>query len=263
MKNEEFDFNIERKGLKSRAPSEKKEKPERVKKERDSGLFSQKEDSFDMDGEKKAFSLADIFKNKKSGIAIIIIAAILLVAIIACVVAFGFVIPKGNEIVSIKVDTLPKKMEYYVTDKADFRGLKVGVTRNNGEYFIVDGSDCKITGFDSSKPYVKQVITISYEGFTTNLYININEIPVVNPTLSEIKVTTLPKTEYKLGDRLNTTGGIITLYYSDGSQLLVNLQNSNVSKFASITEPGEYELTVKYTQDGVTCTTTYTITVTE
>ena len=73
----------------------------------------------------------------------------------------------------------------------------------------------------------------------------------------------MPKTEYVLGEWLDTTGGVIKLEYSDGSVKRVNLMNSNVYGFANVTQAGEYTLTVKYAERGVLCETTYKITVTE
>ena len=74
---------------------------------------------------------------------------------------------------------------------------------------------------------------------------------------------TLPKTEYKLGDRFDAKGGVIRCYYSDGSSFLVSLVSSYVSGYRTIDAPGVYDLTVRYEKDGDEAFTTYTITVTE
>ena len=66
-----------------------------------------------------------------------------------------------------------------------------------------------------------------------------------------------------MGERLDTTGGVILRKYDDGSMAKVNLVNGYVSGFSAINGPGEYELTVKYKENGITVKTTYTITVTE
>ncbi len=209
-----------------------------------------------------SYNIKAILTNKKNRIAVIVSVVIFLVAIIACGIIFGVMIPQGKEIKSITVNTYPTKLQYYVGDKVNLSGLKLSVLKNNGDTYYVDGSECEISGFDSSKPADSQFVTVKYQGFTTGFYVKINKLPTLSPTLSSIEITTMPKTEYKVGDFLDTTGGVITLHYADGSTYRVTLLNKFVYGFNSST-PGEYDLTVKYTKDGILCETTYTITVSE
>lgn len=80
--------------------------------------------------------------------------------------------------------------------------------------------------------------------------------------LCDIELETLPKTKYNLGDRLDPTGGLILLHYTDGSKDYLDLQNSHISGFSKVNGAGVYTLIVIYTENGITCRTSYDITVT-
>jgi len=135
------------------------------------------------------------------------------------------------------------------------------VTRNNGETFTVRAGKCKLTGFDSSKAGFCRV-QVEYEGVVSEFSVEIKEPPRPTPALKSITLEKLPKTEYKLGEGLDTTGGVILCEYVDGSVFRVNLTNHSVYGYGNISVPGTYELTVKYLENGVIAETTYTITVT-
>jgi hypothetical protein len=84
--------------------------------------------------------------------------------------------------------------------------------------------------------------------------------------LCDIELTTLPKTEYKLGEWLDTTGGVLLRKYTDGSEYYINLVNGYVSGFGPIRDEqktGKFTLVVVYRENGITCRTFYEITVTE
>ena len=72
-----------------------------------------------------------------------------------------------------------------------------------------------------------------------------------------------PRKNYTIGEPFDVSGIFLVRQYVDGSEVRVNLLATDVYGLDKITGPGEYELTVRYSEDGVLCTTTYTITVTE
>lgn len=78
--------------------------------------------------------------------------------------------------------------------------------------------------------------------------------------LCDIEMEKLPKTEYVLGESLDTTGGVILGHYTDGSVFRWNLTNHAVYGFGSITAAGTYKLIVQATEGGITCRTSYQIT---
>lgn len=213
---------------------------------------------------KKSFRSSALFKFlSKNKLAIIIVSAVLAVALIIGGVFLGLYTNYGQQISHISIESMPDNVVYYVGEEADFSGLKLVCVLNNGKTTDIDLADCVITGFDTSKPYEYQKITIRYLDYFIffNIVVNDNIKPI--PKLTSITMDTLPKTEYRLGDRLDTKGGVICCYYNDGTSFRVSLLNSYVSGFRAIEEPGVYELTVTYEENGIIATTTYTITVTE
>ena len=251
--------------------NEKKSKPFfAFKKDKDIGFDTSSstkiEDGDEFNGfeGKKSFKSSAFFKFlSKNKLAIIIVSAVLAVALIIGGVFLGIYTNYGQQVSRISIETMPDKLVYYVGEEADFSGLKLVCVLNNGDTTDIDLADCIITGFDTSKPYEYQKITIRYLDYFIffNIVVNDNIKPI--PKLTSITMDTLPKTEYKLGDRLDTKGGVICCYYKDGTTLRVSLVNSYVSGFRAIEEPGIYELTVTYEENGIIATTTYTITVTE
>ena len=205
---------------------------------------------------------------KKISPAIIITAvSILAVLIIAAVVVFTVVLPaierKGEAISGIEITRLPDKTTYLVGEEADYTGLRVTVTRNNGEKFVVRATDCEISGFNSDIPMENRVVTLKYAGFTELFSVKINENEKPTPVLKGIRLEPMPKTEYKVGEWLDTSGAYIVREYTDGSEVRVNMLKTDVWGWDKVWNkgPGTYTLTVKYAENGVLCTYEYEITV--
>ncbi len=194
----------------------------------------------------------------------IVIGVILVLAIV--MVAVFLIMPavkqNGEAIKEISVSQLPDKTVYLTGEEANYTGLRIQVTKKNGETYTVRAHECEITGFDSAKEgYIR--ILVKYEGFEVGFNLKVQEPPRPTPSLKSISLKTLPKTEYKVGERLDTIGGVILCEYNDGSQHTVSLVNGHVSGFKNVDGPGTYMLTVKYKENGVLATCTYEITVTE
>ena len=206
-------------------------------------------------------------KNNK-----VVIIAFLIVAVVLVLVVASLIITKivsnnkvvGQEIEQIYVSANPQKTDYLIGEEADYAGLKIEAIRKNGEKFIVSTNKCQITGFSTSKVGV-QTITVIYEGYTTAFYINVKEPPRVTPDLVNITLDSMPKTEYKVGEWLDTSTGVILCEYADGSTHRVALINGYVYGWENVDGhgPGTYTLTVRYKENGVLVETTYEITVTE
>lgn len=84
-------------------------------------------------------------------------------------------------------------------------------------------------------------------------------LTTVVPELSSISVTPPTKTEYNVGDSLDTTGMVVTATYSDGSTKDVTA-DATLSGFDS-SAAGEVTVTVSYTEGDVTKTATFTVTI--
>ena len=87
-------------------------------------------------------------------------------------------------------------------------------------------------------------------------------LPGLKPVLSGLEVSDPVKTEYAVGERLDTTGMTVTAQYSDGTTVTLASGQYTVSGFDSATA-GEKQVTVSYTEGGVTKTAAFTVTVKE
>ena len=214
------------------------------------------------------------FRDKRTLI-IIIVAAIVLVALIATLITVSVMNKKADEeqgrnIQKIYISSWPEKLQYYVGEDANYDGLVIGLLKNNGStenitYSEETKGEFSFTGFDSSKVTEEQTITVKYKDFTCKFYISVKEVPKPVPVLSSISIAVLPKTEYKVGEWLNTDGGVILKEYSDGTFASTVLINQYISGWEEAVEggPGTYTLTVKYKENGVLKKTTFDITITE
>ena len=209
--------------------------------------------------EKKPSIFSKVDPRLMLGGALVLVAAIV---VIVLTVVLPAVKEHGEQIKNIIVSSTPDKTVYLVGEEVDYDGLRVLVTRNNGETFTVRAGKCEITGFDSKEAGTK-TITVDYQGFTTTFSISIEEPPKPTPVLMSISMETLPKTQYTADEWLDTTGGVILCKYADGSEYRLTLVNSYIFGWEDVTGPGEYTLTVKYIENGILAETTYDITVTE
>ena len=205
-------------------------------------------------------------KKKKWYRPTVIIASLILVIVAIVAVVFA-ILPNGEVgeygIKNIQILSQPEKTEYYVGDEPTYSGLKVLVTFNNASTMILGPNDCEITGFDSSEPASDQQITVKYQGFSTAFTIVIKErVEVPTGMYNGLSFKTLPKTEYKVGEWLDCTGGVLLRHYDDGTTIELELEDKYVYGFKTL-EPGTYTVSVKYVEQGYLASTTFTITVTE
>ena len=133
----------------------------------------------------------------------------------------------------------PTKTEYEIDDELDLTGLVVTAHYSDGSEAAVE--DYEVSGFDSSTAGEK-TITVTYQDKTAAFTVNVKEAaPVV--TLESITVSGPNKTEYKIGEKLDLTGLVVTAHYSTGDEATVT--GYEVSGFDSSTA-GEKTITVTY-----------------
>jgi len=111
-----------------------------------------------------------------------------------------------------------------------------------------------ISGYDKTLIGI-QIITITYEGITKQLNITVEN------NLENIVMFSYPdKTIYKYGEQIDLTGAKIKKTNSDETTEIINIQNSMVTGYSEITL-GTQEITVSITENGITKTTKFTVTV--
>ena len=175
----------------------------------------------------------------------------------------------GKTVLGISMNFYPTKRVYYVGEEFDPNGIRIQVRTKGQEYttFIDDVSKLKFSGFDSSVPNDKLVITVEYEGWTTTFDLVVKEKEKPTPKLVSIEVYNLIDT-YNLEEwnyyGPDVSGARIRCHYDDGSvKEDIILKNAHINGFKKLNAPGTTEITVKYNDGVTTVETTVTITVTE
>ena len=110
----------------------------------------------------------------------------------------------------ITVKTTPTKTEYKVGEILDVTGGTITITKKSGATETKNITPDMISGFDSSKEEIGQVLTVTYEGFTTSYNVDIKDYA----TSTTIVVPT--KTKYNYGDTLDLTDGKIVTTWASG-----------------------------------------------
>ena len=118
------------------------------------------------------------------------------------------VVPVG--LISIEISKLPQKMSYFVGDEIDVTGLTLEATYNDASTdTITSGFACSPTKFTTAGT---QIITVSYGDKTCSF-----DVTVYDVSISTTQIITNPiKTEYYIGEKLDTTGLVLDVRYNNG-----------------------------------------------
>ena len=157
----------------------------------------------------------------------------------------------------IEVTTKPTKTSYLAGDSFNSAGMVVTASYGTGQAVL---ATAEVSGYSVSPSVLTDgttSVTITYseggETCTTTLAVTVMH------RLSAIVVTTKPnKLTYEYGDALTTTGMVVTASYSDSQTKTVTGYSCSPTTFSTI---GNQVVTVSYTENGVTQTTTFNVTV--
>ena len=157
----------------------------------------------------------------------------------------------------IEVTTKPNKTSYLAGDSFNSAGMVVTASYGTGQAVL---TTAEVSGYSVSPSVLTDgttSVTITYseggETCTTTLAVTVTH------RLSAIAVTTKPnKLTYEYGDTLATAGMIVTASYSDSQTKTVTGYSCSPTTFSTI---GNQVVTVSYTENGVTQTTTFNVTV--
>ena len=157
------------------------------------------------------------------------------------------------EIVGVELYSAPNKTEYWVGESLDTEGLILKVVYESGyEELITEGFT--VSGFNSAAAGPR-TITVTYQGFAAAFTVTISKV-----TMTGIAIGTMPeKTQYWVGEALDTTGLSLLAVYSDGHTETIS-SGFRASGFSSTT-PGEKTVSVMY--GGKTATFTVMVKVVE
>lgn len=157
----------------------------------------------------------------------------------------------------IEVTTKPTKTSYLAGDSFNSAGMVVTASYGTGQAVL---ATAEVSGYSVSPSVLTDgttSVTITYseggETCTTTLPVTVTH------RLSAIVVTTKPnKLTYEYGDALATTGMVVTASYSDSQTKTVTGYSCSPTTFSTI---GNQVVTVSYTENGVTQTATFNVTV--
>ncbi len=112
---------------------------------------------------------------------------------------------------SISVKSAPAKTSYFTGETLNTSGLALKLTYSNGTSgTVTSGFTCSPTKLSTAGT---QKITVSYGGKTTSFNVTVKAV-----TLESVSVKTAPsKTQYTVGNTLDTAGLVLKLVYNDGS----------------------------------------------
>ena len=157
----------------------------------------------------------------------------------------------------IEVTTKPTKTSYLAGDSFNSAGMVVTASYGTGQAVL---ATAEVSGYSVSPSVLTDgttSVTITYseggETCTTTLPVTVTH------RLSAIVVTTKPnKLTYEYGDTLATAGMVVTASYSDSQTKTVTGYSCSPTTFSTI---GNQVVTVSYTENGITQTTTFNVTV--
>ncbi len=149
--------------------------------------------------------------------------------------------------------TPPAKTTYFVGEALDLTGLSVSAQYDDGETVLLQPSEYSLTAFDPAAAG-QQTMTVSYQGVSASFTLTVNTVD-----LKSIRITSQPQKKlYAVGESLDTTGLALEATYTNGTKKTVR---SGFTASADLRSLGRKTVTVLLTENGVTRSVTYEITV--
>ena len=157
---------------------------------------------------------------------------------------------------NIRVHTLPDKTDYLVGEQLNLDGLKIIASYNSGNNADVTGY-CDFIGFDSTQKGT-QSITVLYaeSGISKSAQFDVT----VHNDLQSLSIDTLPTQRvFVVGSAFDASGIAVSAHYENGT--VTDVTSSVEISGYDMNTLGEQTVQVSFTDEGVTKTATYTITV--
>ena len=137
---------------------------------------------------------------------------------------------------TLSVITLPLKTVYETGSWLDTTGLQLRISGSSSYYDVSTGYTC--TPYTLDTPGT-QVVTVYYDGLSCSFNVTVSE-----PSAELLSVKTLPeKTEFRVGDTLDTTG--LILEETNGSSV-TTIQSGYTCSPRVFTSAGQQTVTVTY-----------------
>ena len=178
-----------------------------------------------------------------------------------------------NDYISKMEITNPTDVSFYYGDTFTFDGgsIKAYYASNPTKAIVIPMTETMIRQVDGSAVEMKpdgSLFDLSTQKYKENLEISVTRggitktsnysIDIIN-TLKSIQIQGTPKTEYNINEPIQT-GLSILVTRQTGEIEAIDVENDMISGFNTTTE-GEKEVTITYTENGITKTTTYYVSV--
>ena len=147
--------------------------------------------------------------------------------------------------------TAPNKALYIVKEELDLTGGSLKVTMASGAQEIKPLTSSMISGYDKTK-LGNQTVKVTYEGFNKNFVVQVVD------KLAEVRMESLPKTQYKYGESLDLTGAKLRITNESDAYEIIDVTSSMVSGY-NPNKLGEQIITVTYDNGEETKTTTFPV----
>ena len=158
-----------------------------------------------------------------------------------------------RQLSGISVATAPTKTAYYIGETFDASGMVIKAIMSDGSTKTVTGWTYSPTGALTANT---TAVTISY---TENGVTKTTTQAITIRALVSIAITTAPtKTAYKYGEKFSSAGMAVTATYNDNSTRVVSGWTYSPTGALALSNTS---ITVSYTENGVTKTTTQAITI--
>ncbi len=150
---------------------------------------------------------------------------------------FGItVVDKLSDVI---IKTMPDKLDYLYGESFDVKGATLEVTKESGSKSTIKVTEDMISGYNAKK-LGEQKLTITYEGFENEFYVNVEDY------VSKLKVEKPTKTEYEYGQALDLQGGKVSVIMASGKvDEIVQMTASMISEFDS-KQLGKQTIKVEY-----------------
>jgi len=156
-----------------------------------------------------------------------------------------YAITVEHELKSIAIEA-PQKTQYKVGDKLDLTGGKVIITFTDNCTETLPLAESMVSGFESNMQGSYEV-TLTYGGESISYAITVEH------ELKSIAIEAPQKTQYKVGDKLDLTGGKVIITFTDNTTETLPLTESMVSGFSSLVA-GNVVVTATYMGQTITYT---------
>ena len=147
--------------------------------------------------------------------------------------------------------TAPTKTLYIVKEDLDLAGGEITVKMASGVEETEALTKSMVSGYDKTK-VGNQTVKVKYEGFTKEFVVQVVD------KLAEVRMESMPKTQYKFGEELDLTGAKLRITQESGEYEIIDVKPSMVSGY-NPNKLGEQTITVTYNDGEEEKTTTFPV----